>query len=300
LIFREVPEMSVLAAAVMEGEVDAGRVIPPNVPELQSNPDVRIIATPKAGTCRMYLMNTAKAPTDDIRVRQAVNMAVDKEAMLRLPAWAGFGRPGLAPLPANMVPNGDLSSLAEFDIPYDPEGARALLEEAGWVLNGDLREKDGQQLILDMVTAQDALDNGQVEPLDGFLNEIGARLNIRAGDFNFWIDTVQATDFHVTLMSDSGYIAVGLIEEFFRSGEPFANYGLNIPELDQYIDAAVAAPTLEEQWANLFPAMRIVMEQATGVMAWEDDYLDAAQSRVQDISHNEVGFPYFYGTWIEG
>ena len=55
-----------------------------------------------------------------------------------------------------------------------------------------------------MVTTQNDVDAGQIEPIDGFLNEIGARLNIRAGDFNFWIDTVQETDFHMTLMSDSG------------------------------------------------------------------------------------------------
>ena len=102
---------------------------------------VEVIATPKAGSTRMYLMNTAKAPTDDINVRRAINMAIDKETMLQLPGWAGFGRPGLAPLPSNMVPNGDLSMLVEYDIPYDLEGANALLDENGWVLNGDLREK---------------------------------------------------------------------------------------------------------------------------------------------------------------
>jgi peptide/nickel transport system substrate-binding protein len=299
LIFREVPEAGVRAQAVIAGEIDMARVIEPNVPDLQGAENVQIIATPKAGTCRMYLMNAAKAPTDDIRVRKAVNMAVDKAAMLKLPAWAGYGRPGLAPLPSNMVPNGDLSSLEQYDIKYDPDGAIALLEEAGWTLNGDLREKDGQQLILDMVTTQSDVDAGQIEPLDGFLNKIGAKLNIRAGDFNFWIDTVQKTDFHVTLMSDSGYIAVGLLEEFFRSGEPFANYGLQNAELDKYIDAAVAAPNLEEQWANLMPAMGIIMQEATGVMAWEQDYLDAAQTKAQGVSYNEIGFPYFYGAWID-
>ena len=298
LIFREVPEASVRAQAVLAGEVDMARIIEPNIPELRGAENVEIIATPKAGTCRMYLMNTAKAPTDDIRVRRALNMAVDKEAMLQLPAWAGYGRPGLAPLPSNMVPNGDLSSLEQYDIPYDLEGARALLEEAGWVLNGDLREKDGQQLVLDMVTTQSDIDAGQIEPLDGFFNEVGARLNIRGGDFNFWIDTVQKEDFHVTLMSDSGYIAVGLIEEFFRTGEPFANYGLDNPELNAAIDAAVAAPNLEQQWEHLFRAMALIMQEVPGIMAWEQDYLDAAQTRVEGVAYNEVGFPHFYGASI--
>jgi peptide/nickel transport system substrate-binding protein len=298
LTFREVPENSVRASAVVNGEIQIARIIEPNVPDIQGAEGVEIIATPKAGSTRMYLMNTAKAPTDDINVRRAINMAIDKETMLQLPGWAGYGRPGLAPLPSNMVPNGDLSMLEEYDIPYDLEGANALLDENGWVLNGDLREKEGVQLVLDMVTQTSDVDAGQIEPIDGFLNEIGARLNIRAGDFNFWIDTVQATDFHMTLMSDSGYIGVGIIEEFFREGEPFANYGLANPELNELIDAAVAAPNLEEQWENLIPAMAIIMQEVVGVMGWEQDYLDAASTRIGGLAYNEVGFPWFYGTYL--
>ena len=132
LTFREVPEPSVRASAVVNGEIEIARIIEPNVPDVQGAEGVEIIATPKAGSTRMYLMNTAKAPTDDINVRRAINMAIDKEAMLQLPGWAGYGRPGIAPLPSNMVPNGDLSMLMEYDIPYDLEGANALLDENGW------------------------------------------------------------------------------------------------------------------------------------------------------------------------
>jgi ABC-type transport system substrate-binding protein len=146
-----------------------------------------------------------------------------------------------------------------------------------------------------MVTTTIDVDNGQIEPLDGFLNEIGARLNIRSGDFNFWIDTVQSEDFHMTLMSDSGYIAVGIIQEFFREGEPFANYGLANPDLNAAIDAAVSSTNLDEQWAHLFEAMALVLQEVVGVMGWEQDYLDAVSDRVQNVLFNEVGFPYFYG-----
>ncbi len=286
------------AAAVVGGEIEMARIIEPNVVDVQGAEGVEIIATPKAGSTRMFLMNTAKAPTSDINVRKAINMAIDKEAMLGLPGWAGYGRPGLAPLPSNMVPNGDLSALEQYDIPYDLEGANALLDEAGWVLDGDLRSKDGVTLELDMVTTTNDVDAGQIEPIDGFLNEIGAKLNIRAGDFNFWIDTVQQTDFHMTLMSDSGFIGVGIVEEFFREGEPFANYGLANPELNELIDAAVAAPNLEEQWASLIPAMAIILQEVVGVMGWEQDYLDATSTKVGGVTFNEVGFPWFYGAYV--
>ncbi len=295
LTFREVPESSVRAQAALQGEVQIARIVEPNVPEVQDQPGVSIIATPKAGSTRMFLMNLIEGPTADINVRKAINMAIDKEAMLQLPGWAGYGRPGIAPLPANMVPNGDLSSLTEYDIPYDVDGANALLDQSGWVLNGDVREKDGVQLILDMAVTTIDVDNGQIEPIDGFLNDIGAKLNIQSGDFNFWIDAFTTGKYDMTLMSDSGYIAVGIIQEFFEEKQPFAVWGIANPDINAAISAAVEAPNLDEQWKNLFDAMALIMQDVTGVMAWEQDYLDVASDKIQGLLYSEIGFPYFYG-----
>jgi len=298
LIFRDVPEASVRAQAVVADEIQIARIIEPNVSEVEGQDGVQIIATPKAGSCRMYLMNSKKAPLGDINVRRAINMAIDKETMLQLPGWAGYGRPGVAPLPSNMVPNGDLSSIAEYDIPFDLEGAIALLEENGYVLNGDIREKDGVQLVFDMLTTQTDVDAGQIEPIDGFLREAGMRLNIKAGDTNFWIDGFQNADYHLSLMSDSGYIGVGIIEEFFRAGEPFATTGLDNAEVNELIDKATSAATLDEQWAALMPAMGLIMQEVVGVMAWEQDYLDVARTELTNLKYNEVGFPWFYGATL--
>ncbi len=295
LTFREVPESSVRAQAAVQGEVQIARIVEPNVPEVQDQPGVTIKATPKAGSTRMFLMNLIEGPTADINVRKAINMAIDKKSMLQLPGWAGYGRPGLAPLPANMVPNGDLSSLTEYDIPYDVDGANALLDQSGWVLNGDVREKDGVQLILDMAVTQIDVDNGQIEPIDGFLNDIGAKLNIKPGDFNYWIDSFTTGKYHMTLMSDSGYIAVGIIQEFFEEKQPFAVWGIANPDINAAIKGAVEAPDLDTQWKNLFDAMALVLQEVTGVMAWEQDYLDAVSEKVQGLLYSEIGFPYFYG-----
>ena len=49
LTFREVPEPSVRASAVVNGEIEIARIIEPNVPDVQGAEGVEIIATPKAG-----------------------------------------------------------------------------------------------------------------------------------------------------------------------------------------------------------------------------------------------------------
>jgi peptide/nickel transport system substrate-binding protein len=298
ITYRDIMENGTRAAALTSGDVQAATLNEALVAQFQGSKDVQILTVPKAGTTRMYLMNTAKAPTDDIQVRQAINMAVDKAGLIKLPAWSGIGKPGLAPLPSNMVPNGDLSSLKQYDIPFDAAKANALLDSAGWAMgSGNLRSKGGQQLVLDMVCQ--ATDLPMIQPLDGMLNKIGAKLNIRSGDFNFWIDTVGKKDFVITLFSDSGYDSGGLMEEFFYSKAPYNSWGVNDPALDNLIEAAVNAPTRDDIWKNLFPAMAMVMQKAVGVMAWEQLYVYGARTNVQDMGFNEVGFPYLYDAWLK-
>jgi peptide/nickel transport system substrate-binding protein len=298
ITFRDIAENGTRAAALTSGDIQAATLSEALVAQFQGSKDVQIITVPKAGTTRMYLMNTAKAPTDDIQVRQAINMAVDKAGLIKLPAWSGIGKPGLAPLPSNMVPNGDLSSLKQYDIPFDAAKANALLDSAGWAMgSGNIRAKGGQQLTLDMVAQ--ASDVPFIDPLGGMLSKVGIKMNIRSGDFNFWIDTVGKKDFTITLFSDSSYDSAGLMEEFFYSKAPYNSWGVNDPALDTLLEAAVNAPTRDDIWKNLFPAMGMVMQKAVGVMAWEQLYVYGARSNVQDAAFNEIGFPYFYDTWLK-
>jgi hypothetical protein len=53
------------------------------------------------------------------------------------------------------------------------------------------------------------------------------------------------------------------------------------------------------QWENLMPALGLIMQEVVGVMAWEQDYLDVASTKLQNVAFNEVGFPWFYGTSLE-
>jgi len=186
----------------------------PQVGQVKDEKDIQVLTTPKAGTTRMYLMNVAKPPTDDIKVRQALNYAVDKKALLQLPACSGIGNPAVAPLPANMFPGGTIpSSLKELDYGFDLDKARGLLDQVGWSAGPDgMRQKDGKPLVLDAVTVP--MFTNQVEPIDQMFRKVGAQLNIRTGDFNFIVSATKSGDYNLWITSDSGYDASAMVYEY--------------------------------------------------------------------------------------
>ena len=96
----------------------------------------------------ILFLNTAKAPFDDVALRKAIAMAIDK-ADLAAKAYAGTS---VGPAdPSGIIPSQqDVwldASLAEADYGYDPEAAMAMLTEAGYTLNGDtLLDPEGNAL----------------------------------------------------------------------------------------------------------------------------------------------------------
>lgn len=126
LVFRFTPEDKKLA------ELFAGRLdLVTNVPgtktlQVQKNPSTMVVKGRTFFTAFVGL-NHSTGPFSDIRVRQALNLAVDREALIRYDAM-GNGHP-LATLSMPGEPGHD-PELKPY--PYDPKKAKALLKEAGY------------------------------------------------------------------------------------------------------------------------------------------------------------------------
>ena len=126
LIFAITPDASVRWQKLQAGEC---HVMPyPNPADLEvmaETDGIRLLQ--QQGLNVGYLaFNTEKAPFTDVRVRQALNMAVDKQAILDA-VFQGAGAVAKNPIPPTIWSYNDQVQ----DYPYDPDAARALLAEAG-------------------------------------------------------------------------------------------------------------------------------------------------------------------------
>ena len=126
LVFSITPDQATREARLEAGECD---VIPypnpANIAKLKANPDLQVLE--QEGLNVGYLaMNVQKPPFDNVKVRQAINMAIDKESILAA-VYQGAGKAAKNPIPPTIWSYDD--SIEAY--PYDPEKAKAMLAEAG-------------------------------------------------------------------------------------------------------------------------------------------------------------------------
>lgn len=98
---------------------------PADVPALQSNPDLKV-SEQEGLNIGFLAYNTQQAPFDKPEVRRALNMAIDKDAIIQA-VYQGAGQKAKAPIPPTMW---SYNNALKDDV-YDPEAAKKALEAAG-------------------------------------------------------------------------------------------------------------------------------------------------------------------------
>jgi peptide/nickel transport system substrate-binding protein len=147
--------------------------------------------------------NLRKPLFQDIRVRQAIAHAIDKQELID-GVLLGLGQPATGPYkPDSWVYNPEVKNY-----PYDPAAARALLEAAGWqYVNGSgVREKGGQKLAFTIVTNQgNDLRAKTAEIVQRRLKEVGIDVQIRIVEWaTFLKEFIFTGNFDATILGWTG------------------------------------------------------------------------------------------------
>ncbi|MFA5568470.1 MAG: ABC transporter substrate-binding protein [Trueperaceae bacterium] len=133
LEFVVVNNAATRVAMLQSGEVLFVEALPPQlVPVIEAAPGLDVVST-KTNFLRILELNTTKAPFTDVRVRQALNYAIDKQQLVNV-AVAGLATVMTAPIPATTFGYAEQPPYT-----YDPEKARSLLAEAGYPNGFDMK-----------------------------------------------------------------------------------------------------------------------------------------------------------------
>ncbi|MGE7090412.1 nickel ABC transporter substrate-binding protein [Lysinibacillus sp. NPDC048646] len=188
---------------------------------------------------RALLFNTQSGPLAELNVRQAIQYAINKDQMVES---ITHGTEKVAnTLFWDAIP---YANIELAPILFNPQKAKQLLDEAGWLLkDGEkIRAKNGEVLELDLIyIATDAIQKPMAELMQGELAKIGVQLNLEGADvmvglqklmdnqvdINFWRTNGPPTDPHSFANESATPNASGVYE---------AKLGLpNAPEMDEKI-----------------------------------------------------------------
>lgn len=173
--WRPIAEGSTRVAALLAGEVDIVRQITPqDVPRIEQRRGVKAVTSPSSRTLMIRIRNDIP-PFDDPRVRLALNLAVNVEAIIKA-IMKGYAVPLQAQTIMRGVTGWDPDVKA---IPYDRERAKALLSEAG--------VKPGFQVKLDTTKGRWGNDLEVCTAVAGELRKVGIEVEVvvnEAGTFN--------------------------------------------------------------------------------------------------------------------
>ena len=302
LIFRILPEASTRVSALRAGEVNIIQDVPSHmIPVLATDPGVRIVSGPSTRPAWME-MNVNQPPFDDVRVRIAMNYAVDANTILET-VLGGLG----------VVIAGPLSPYNNFAHPtlepygYDPDKALELLAEAGWTDTDEdgFLVKDGEKLAFVIDVRPTSKTRG--EAVAGQLQELGIDATVRVwGDYSVLNPLLLAGEraAYVGDWGDSAFDPVGHFEAKWHSlvegtGNGRGNFsGYSNPRVDELIAAGEVEPDVETRHALYDEAQELVYEEAPAVFLFLPDIIEAGTANVQNWTVAADGRLNMHDVWL--
>lgn len=270
--FVAVPDPTVRVLKLLRGEVDLlQNDLPPELVRfLRARRDIEVQTGP--GSNFAYLgFNLTDRLTGRLAVRRAVALALDREAIIRH-MFDGAARPAVGLLP----PEHWASDPGLNPLPYDPDGARALLREAGYDGTTPLR--------LTYKTSNDPFRLRLAAVIQQQLAEVGIEVELKSYDWGTFYGDIKEGRFQMYSLMWVGIKMPDIYRYVFHStaAPPHgANRGrLEDEEVDSLIEAAESASDLATQIAYYRKLQARLLQLLPYAPLWYEDHFFAARSTV--------------------
>lgn len=274
-----IPEASTRTAALINGQVDF--VMPlsiADIPQVESQDGVSVGTSSSPRVMFIALDNVQHEALSNRLVREALNYAVDKEAIVDnlLQGHAGVLQ-GQILTPVYFGFNPDLEAF-----PYDPDRARELLAEAGYA--------DGFSATLLSSRARYPMDDATSEAVAGQLREVGVDVTVEALDFAVYFEGLgnpDAAPMQLKGIATNFPDGVPMFRHFTSDG-PLSI--ANNPELDELWQQASETVDSEEREDLLQQVGQVIHDEALAIFLHNLHVIYGISDRVQGItvSSNDV------------
>ncbi len=276
-----VDEPATKLAALTSEELDFAGISPAHATFVEGDPRLRAIDYPIQFEFAL-IWNLRRSPFDDIRVRRALSMALDRQLIVAAYLY-GFGRVAGGPVPPEHPWHVPVDQ-----IPFDRAAAIALLEQAGWMMGSQgVRTRGSRSLSFDLLTVGSG-DAPLEQMIQAQLREIGVDVRIRLLELTGFLDRAQAAerDFDALVIGIPGDRSLGYLAAMFGGIDPgpLAYPGYSSPEFDTAIRMAREAETeqdLKSAWAD---AQRILARDVPTTWLYHARGLQGVNGRIDNVA----------------
>ncbi|MDO5678069.1 MAG: ABC transporter substrate-binding protein [Propionibacteriaceae bacterium] len=243
VFFRYYADPNAMNAAMLSGQLDiiSNLTVPQSLEQFQDESRFTVYEGTTTGEVVLGFNHGSEA-LKDVKVRQAINYAIDRKALVEA-VWAGKG-----PLIGSHVPTTDpwYDDLTGA-YPFDPAKARELLKEAG--------QETGLTLRLRVPVLPYAPPSARF--IAEQLKDVGVTVNVEELDFGRWLEQVYSNhDYDMTIVA---HVEPRDMTAFAFEG----NYWqYKNPEYNALLEQADTAATEEEQTATLRQAAKLLSDDA--------------------------------------
>ncbi|MFE9249079.1 ABC transporter substrate-binding protein [Streptomyces sp. NPDC007088] len=293
LTFKVIPESGVRTGSLQSGQVDAiGGVAPQDEAGLKGS-GFTLSSRANPGLPFALTANVARPITKDVRVRRAIQKAVDREEVVDTVLSDSY-KPATSALASTTDGYTPLSDR----LAQDPVGAEKLLDEAGWKKGpGGVRTKNGKKLSLKIIWAANFGPNQTaLELVQQQLKKVGIEITLQSTSIGDYVALRQKGDYDFS-WGNSTRVDPDILRTGF-SGK-LLNFGhLGDRALDAVLDKEASAgdPTLRAR--HVAEAQKIVLDKAYQIPVFELTTVLGLSKNVHDLDFEASSRLQFHETWL--
>ncbi|WP_261130931.1 ABC transporter substrate-binding protein [Bacillus sp. Marseille-Q3570] len=262
LVFRSIPEDSTRVSELLTGGVDIAANVPPSDwNRIKDNEGTDIAKSPTQRVMMLVLRHTEGHPTSDPKVREAIDLAIDKQAILDSLMEGAGTVTRTRVTPGNTGANEDLYQKTL----YDPEKAKELLKEAGY--------EDGLELELSAPNGRYLKDKESAELMQAMLKEVGIDVKLNFLEWSSFAEKYSSKKFGDMFLIGYGnsMFDAALALERLSKEQAVGETDYDNPEVEKLLQDAMSNMDPKERAEQYKKAQEIIAEDRPQIYLYQLD-----------------------------
>jgi peptide/nickel transport system substrate-binding protein len=297
IVFRIVPEDATRMATLDTGETLFVEDVPvTDYQRLKNSRDKVLLEIPQAGSGWSLMMNQMRGPTDDLAVRRAMMYAIDKDGLVKA-VWNSVFKAACSPLTPNMF-GFDAETCRK--VPYNPDQAKRILDEAGWRVGPDgIRVKGNDRLRLEFFLQTTPQKNIEMATfVQANAKQVGIEVNLNVLARPGYLDAVRQGRHNLQFWWETGTDPGQILRILFHSENAGGGTNRNNyknPEMDRLIAQIDATAEPGKRKELVTRAQQKALDDAVMVYLADPPSLYAQDRSLSGVWVDWGGnYPYFF------